>query len=229
MYSSFTDRGGHCVNCDSLRMDESNGIVVLCDGLNGVPCGDKAAAICSEAAFETLIGGGSATDAVISAGIALNTARQRDVLMSKASSTICALKTDGRECSFATVGDSRIYHFSDRRLSHVSVDDSAAYADFIAKCSIYENIRMNSNRSLLTRCLGDGREPVPHTDSFTLTEGDGIIVCSDGFWQYVFETEMQIDLLKSSTPDKWLDFMLRRLMHRSFLDGDNLTVVTIIN
>ena len=46
--------------------------------------------------------------------------------------------------------------------------------------------------------------------------GDAFLICSDGFWEYVCETEMEADLLKSDSAEVWLKYMLKRhLGHHS--------------
>ena len=84
---------------------------------------------------------------------------------------------------------------------------------------------MHPHRSRLTACIGEERAAQPHAEFFTLSPDDALLLCSDGFWQYVYETEMEIDLLKSCGAEDWLARMLIRLVHRSRLTGDNLTVL----
>jgi serine/threonine protein phosphatase PrpC len=109
-------------------------------------------------------------------------------------------------------------------LAEVSPDDSAGYAAFRRHEVDHEGIRLYDGRSHLTAALGDERELEPHTGSATVDEGDSVLVCSDGFWQYVWDLEMEIDLAKSSGAADWLELMLLRLVQRSQLDGDNFTV-----
>ena len=50
---SYTNVGGHEPNCDFSQVVEHEGsfLMVLCDGLNGLPSGDQAAKIISDAAM----------------------------------------------------------------------------------------------------------------------------------------------------------------------------------
>jgi serine/threonine protein phosphatase PrpC len=76
---------------------------------------------------------------------------------------------------------------------------------------------------------GDAEKPqLPPTlsaDEAQLAPGDAMLVCSDGFWNYLFDVEMQADLLKARSADAWLRLMLLRLIQRSYLDGDNVSVI----
>ena len=78
----------------------------------------------------------------------------------------------------------------------------------------------------MTVCVGQKETIEPHEESFDMQEGDAILVCSDGLWEYVYETEMLIDLHKSFNAKEWADKMLLRATQRSHLKGDNMTLVT---
>lgn len=55
--------------------------------------------------------------------------------------------------------------------------------------------------------------------------GDAFLICSDGFWEYVYETEMEADLLKSDSTEVWLKYMLKRHILRAENKGDNYTAI----
>ena len=61
----YTNVGGHEPNCDHAQVIEHDGqiLIVLCDGLNGLPNGDQAAQIISDAALAALIEGKAPADA----------------------------------------------------------------------------------------------------------------------------------------------------------------------
>ena len=58
--------------------------------------------------------------------------------------------------------------------------------------------------------------------------GDAFLMCSDGFWEYLFETEMEIDLLKSRQPKDWVDFMLLRIVRRLKSESDNFSAIAVM-
>ena len=55
--------------------------------------------------------------------------------------------------------------------------------------------------------------------------GDAFLLCSDGFWEYVLENEMEIDLSKSNSAEEWVKFMLVRLLLKMNGKNDNFTVI----
>lgn len=225
-FASYTHLGRYHKNCDALRYsDEERFAVILCDGLNGMPSGELASAFCADTAIAMLTQG-KAPDVTLTATAALYAEAQcNSVALSRASTTACALLVENNTCQWANIGDSRLYHFSDGSLEHMSVDDSRAYAAYRAGEITYPQIRLHTERSQLSASIGDGRVNTPHSTQFQLKDGDGLLVCSDGFWQYVYETEMELDFIKTENAQNWLDLMLIRLVHRSMLDGDNLTII----
>ena len=90
-----------------------------------------------------------------------------------------------------------------------------------------EEIRFHVDRNKLLKVLGDTeelridqiREPVD------IEPGDAFLLCTDGFWEYVYETEMEIDLIKSRSPKEWTEYMVKRLLLRPAAERDNFTVL----
>ena len=58
-----------------------------------------------------------------------------------------------------------------------------------------------------------------------LTAGDAVILCTDGFWEYVYEEEMEADLLSSATPEEALNKMETRLLSRVGKFNDNYSAI----
>jgi hypothetical protein len=54
------------------------------------------------------------------------------------------------------------------------------------------------------------------------------LLCTDGFWENVFEVEMELDLAKSRGPSDWLSHMQNRLQERVGISHDNYTAVAIL-
>ncbi len=153
--------------------------------------------------------------------------QKAEPLCARAKTTGCALIAGNGVVTFATVGDSRVYIFSGDEFE-ASKDNSVAYAAYLRGEIPYSDIRMYPGRSALTACLGDERDVTPKSREVPLNPGDGMLLCSDGFWEYVYETEMQIDLFKAESAKDWAQAMLLRLAARSRLSGDNCTLIACI-
>lgn len=94
----------------------------------------------------------------------------------------------------------------------------------------FDQIRFHDDRKKLIKVLGNEEQlKITKLDQPIKAEkGDAILLCSDGFWEYVYETEMEIDLSKSSTAQEWGEFMIKRLLLRVSGDNDNFTCICVL-
>lgn len=229
----FTHPGRHNENQDTIDIWEGGSglIACVCDGLGGMGGGARASRFCAEGFLEKAkalsgkITAGLLAEQLVAVHEALMDKKQKSPGFGQARSTAVVVALDGARLAWAGVGDSRLYVFRGMDMELASDDDSAAYAEYRHGAMTYGDIRMADTRNVLTACLGDEREITPHSGEAELLPGDGILLCSDGFWQYVLEGEMGVDLCKSQTAQDWLSLMLNRLAGRSFLDGDNLSAI----
>ena len=61
-----------------------------------------------------------------------------------------------------------------------------------------------------------------------LVPGDSFLLCSDGFWEYIYDTEILVDWLKAGNAQEWGRLLLLRVMDRLRPGSDNLTVMTVL-
>lgn len=229
--AQYTHPGGHEENQDVLCAETAGQrlYACICDGLGGMGSGKKAAEFCAKLIQERAANLPKTATSQQLADILSQTHKefvrflQKKALPGQARTTAVLALMQNSRLYWANVGDSRLYLFRGIEMALCSTDDTAAYAEYRHGALAFEDIRMADTRSVLTACLGDGREPVPHSGEIALLPGDGILLCSDGFWQYVRETEMGVDLCKAASALDWLGYMLNRAAQRSMLDGDNLS------
>jgi serine/threonine protein phosphatase PrpC len=251
----FTHPGGHRINQDATRVLADDGLLraVVCDGLASLnkTTGEESAVDESEmnegavdegAADEGAAAANFCAETIMNASMSplshalLHTHQEMRTLQTtqatqagrtrvRSTAALCVLDLDSGILKWATVGDSRVYVFRGGVLAEASPDDSAGYAAFMRGEVDREGIRLFEGRGPLTACLGDECEPVPHEGMVQLAPGDAVLVCSDGFWEYVYDFEMQVDLLKALSADTWLRLMLLRLVQRSYLAGDSSTAL----
>ena len=137
----------------------------------------------------------------------------------------CVIDENGLQ--YFNSGDSRFYLFSGGTLSSMSKDHSVSQMSVDMGEMSFDDIRFDADRNKLLKVLGEktGNEigtvykPVP------CKKGDAFLLCSDGFWEYVLEEEMEIDLSKSKTAKEWIEFMVVRLLLKFSSANDNFTVV----
>ena len=67
----------------------------------------------------------------------------------------------------------------------------------------------------------------PEAGQAELRPGDAFLLCSDGFWEYVYQEEMLADLLKAETPEGWARDMLLRHIRRTPPGNDNFSLITV--
>ncbi len=80
----------------------------------------------------------------------------------------------------------------------------------------------------MLRALGQDDELTVETGQRELGPGShAFLLCSDGFWEYVLEQEMALDLAKAAGPGDWLERMRRRLKERIPADNDNNTAAAV--
>ena len=60
-----------------------------------------------------------------------------------------------------------------------------------------------------------------------LERDDVFLLCTDGFWEYVMEEEMEDTLDESRTPDEWLASMEKILLSRAGEKHDNYAAVAV--
>lgn len=223
LYSSYSDIGGRSCNEDSVKIKDVGGdrvCAVLSDGLGGHGGGDVA----SKAAVETICGSwnGTATPASLTE-LAMGVHRQILSLQTEAckmKSTLVILAIDGTRIDYAHVGDSRLYHFVNGKIVFQTKDHSASQIAVLLGQITPDQIRFHEDRARIFRALGQDGDLVVDAAEETLEPGKHVfLLCSDGFWEYVYENEMESELAKSSSPEEWIANM--RKIHKTRIPSDN--------
>lgn len=231
---AYTNQGGRKNNEDYCKFED--GIWVLADGLGGHECGEVA----SEAASAWTInfwnseGRPMNDEALIDLIKNVNTeviSLRKGGDDNSMRTTLVFAVTDGKKLRYANIGDSRFYLFRDDAIIRQSEDHSVSAA--MAKIGeiSYDEIRFNEDRNKLLKVIGnDEKLRIKAIDpEIDLQPGDAFLLCSDGFWEYVFEQEMEIDLSKSETPAQWLSYMTKRVLLRTEkVNNDNFTAICVM-
>lgn len=220
--ASYTCCGGHSINEDSFLVTDN--VFVVADGLGGHENGEVA----SDCAIKSVKGnctGNYSQKRIMEILEAANSAVVK--LGGPARTTIAAAFLENGIFRYANVGDSRVYYFRDGKVLAQTKDHSVCQAAVDMGTMSPEEIRHSDDRSRLLKVLGNDenlnlKKSYPEIQ---MREGDAFLLCSDGFWEYVYETEMQADLLKSDSSEEWLAYMLKRQLLRAKNEGDNYTVI----
>ena len=142
--------------------------------------------------------------------------------------TVVMLVIAGETARWAHCGDSRLYAFQDTAIVHQTLDNSVPQALVAMGEIMPEAIRFHEDRNRLTRCLGSpDKFRCTVAEPVTLSPGSSFLLCTDGFWEYVYEPEMLIDLAKATSPENWSSLMTERLLSRVPPDHDNYTALAL--
>ena len=228
--ASYTDTGGRPHNEDTVRLAWQKGglCLVVADGLGGHGGGGLASA----AAAEVICGGWDGQVSEEALARLIQQAHQRVLsLQARAcalKTTVTALEADGRQAAWAHAGDSRIYHFVNGTLVFQSRDHSASQIAVMLGTITPDQIRFHVDRSRVYRALGQDGELKVESHGEALAPGHhAFLLCSDGFWEYVYEEEMAEDLAAAASPEDWLARMRARLAARVPDNNDNNTAAAV--
>jgi PPM family protein phosphatase len=144
-------------------------------------------------------------------------------------STAVLLTMDGVQALWGNVGDSRLYYFHEGKIRRQTKDHSVAAIAIASSDSPEQDPRSHQDRSRLYQCLGSDGEIQPDAiaEPQLLYPGDAFLLCSDGFWEWVFEEEMEADLCKTELSAEWVAHMERRILAAADHDHDNYTAIAI--
>lgn len=231
---TYSNEGARPLNEDSfgVKNDENRCVAVLCDGLGGHNCGEVA----SKAAVKNIMKGISLIDKpeadkiynvlrIVNDGLVKQQIIKPEQKGMRTTAVGCIV--DDKELTYFNSGDSRFYFFSNGALNTMTKDHSVPQMSVELGEMSFSDIRFDSDRNKLLKVLGESTtnkvatvyKPIPYKS------GDAFLLCSDGFWEYVLEEEMEIDLSKANTAKEWVEFMLVRLLLRFNGNNDNFTVV----
>ena len=229
----YTNKGGRELNEDSygIRTVGKRTIAVLCDGLGGHNCGEVA----SELAVKSIMEGVTQLTELGSSQL-LNVLKITNERILKQQekpgqkgmrTTAVGCVVDPDAVTYFNSGDSRFYYFRNGSVYAMSKDHSVSQVSVDMGEMSFDEIRFDTDRNKLIKVLGESTssEIGSAYPPVTPQKGDAFLLCSDGFWEYILEEEMEIDLSKSDTAKEWIEFMAIRILLKLTPQNDNFTVV----
>jgi len=229
--------GGRDYNQDYVGfwLSDDGGCFVVCDGLGAYRGSEDASRIAVEAMLAFFK---EAPDSIGPYVIEENLKKTHKKIIdhkrhhpeiSSSCTTIASLFVAGDDITVAHIGDTRCYFFQNHKLVLYTVDHSVSQMAVHAGEISREQIRFHEDRNKLLRVLGSER--LPHADFHQtraeLGKGDFFLLCSDGFWEYVTEEEMEEDSRKATGAADWLKRMEKRLLKRVPRHNDNYSAVAV--
>lgn len=227
---AYTDMGGRDNNEDAYIMlnGETRCLFAVADGLGGHDCGEVASKIAV-----TVIGSLFARpDAAFNITEAIELANAE--IVKEQAKTGLGMKTtiagfyeiDGIGCVFHA-GDSRVYLFKDKKLVYQTLDHSVSQLAVFRGEITTDKIRNHKDRSKLCKVLGEEGKVEPSITPLAPHFYDTVLIVSDGFWEYIFEEEMEKLLGESDSPEIWIAKMRKLIAERTGDDNDNNTAIAV--
>lgn len=141
--------------------------------------------------------------------------------------TFVALIVRRNYAIWAHAGDSRLYHFRGDRLLHRTEDQT--YAAYL-RAEGREQEAADAERRLkhmLVSALGLKRPPnLIVNEAPALQVGDTFVLCSDGLWTYLPDSEMG-SIVSRCSPREASDELIRLARERARGQGDNLSMAIV--
>lgn len=220
--AKYSNSGGHQINEDSIYC--SSDLFVVADGLGGHYGGENASAAAVRCISEKYRGDISDVEIAQLLEAANDAVNQ---LNDGSHTTLAAAFVSGERMRIANVGDSRVYIFRGNKVHTVTKDHSVCQAAVDMGEMSYDDIRFSDDRSRLLKVLGGEGHLNLKTkyQPVELCDGDAFLLCSDGFWEYVHEREMEADLLKADSAESWKRLMLKRQLLKAKNKGDNYSLI----
>ena len=241
--SSICKQGGREYNRDylDLTVDKDGACLVVCDGLGSYYGSEVASRICSTKIIEQFreVKQLDASRAVKpeycqsyiqSAHNYVVDEKERNPKIRSSCTTVACVATDYNTTVISHIGDTRVYLFTGGKLHFQTRDHSLSQISVELGKIPLRDIRSDKDQNKLTRVLGSDYYIPPDCDIYNtpLKPGDAFIICTDGFWEYVYEEEMEEDLASSATPEEALAKMEQRLLARVTKFNDNYSAIVAV-
>lgn len=229
--SYISEQGGRVVNEDSLLVQHSDEHILLsvADGLGAHGGGDIASKVACEVIekeYPKIIKPNSKNicklfqavdDAIV--------AKQTDKVKMK--TTLACVLFRNRYMYAAHLGDTRIYTFKNDSKAYLTVDHSVAYEEVMKNHGTLDDIRKSPNRHILKAALGVGKIRPPDIFKQKIKTNTSMLICSDGFWEFVNEDEMLEILANTKTSHDWLERMLKLHSEKADTYNDNYSAICL--
>jgi serine/threonine protein phosphatase PrpC len=223
-HSQITDIGDRQVNQDAQASARQGGLAcfVVSDGAGGHAGGEIASNLVVKAVIDSFLQelsfGVRALQFYVSQAITkVAQGKKADAQLKDMSATVAAvlIDKDNRCALWAHLGDTRIYLFRNDKVHWITRDHSLVQQFVDAGYCPTEALRTHPQRSVLYAAVGtDGDTPPEVTmDAMPLRDGDAFLLCTDGFWEWIAENEMEQSLAASISVDEWLRKMRQIVEH----------------
>lgn len=232
-------------NEDSFCLAPELNLFVLSDGMGGQSSGEVASRLAAETVVQhcrdaaanpslalegaPIEGVSESTNRLASAVRLANQAIRREAQKAKArdgmGATVVAVQFDGERMSLAHVGDSRAYRLRNREIDQLTQDHSFV-ADQVRKGLMTpQEAERSKLQSLLLRALGPDSEVEVDVSEELVTEGDTLMLCSDGLTRELSDAQIAAVLHDTEDEQEAADRLVNLANQAG--GGDNITALVL--
>ena len=196
-------------NEDTLLLDETNGIVIVADGIGGRPAGHLASAEAARTVQEGLTSEGSSSgwgermvEAVQRANRNIWEAAREEPEHTGMGTTVTALAMQGDSGLWVVghVGDSRAYLLRDGGLKRITRDHTVVQELVESGALTLAAAEGHPLSHLINRAVGTSDEVEPDVFDGSAQAGDIFLLCTDGLAGLMTDSELE-DALEGLTSD----------------------------
>ena len=200
-FAIYTNIGDCRVNEDTVAVIDKGSVkcFLLADGLGGHGGGDIASAHIASV-VESVVNKANALDerlihqCFVQAQNSLLELQKKMNKEQALKTTLVMLLTDGITWTWGHIGDSRLYYFSNGRIKYVTSDHSVPQMMLKMGKIKPEELKHHPERNILLKVMGTAwTEPAYEVDvtGKKIEKGDAFLLCSDGFWEWVEDSDME--------------------------------------
>ena len=229
-----TRAGGRKINEDYIGEGRKNKIlcVVVCDGLGGHNSGEIASrtvvtTILKEFERTPEFSKEALTRYIKKANIAVMDMSVHDPECFGMASTAAVLLIKGNIALWANIGDTRLYRLEKDRIAEVTEDHSIAFERFMSGDIEYGDIRKSSDQNKLTSAIGTEDMRINISEERFIDKDTSFLICTDGWWEYVDEDELEYATGECQSVRKRLERMISVREENAPPNSDNYTAAIV--
>ena len=205
-----------------------SGLYAVCDGMGGARAGEVASQMACMgllALDPASAGKKDLRTAVVNMNKAIVSRSLAEDHLLGMGTTLTAVMIKEGSLILAHVGDSRAYLFHDGGLAQLTNDHSWV-GEMVRRGELTaEQAAIHPHRSVITRALGTDGEVDPDVKEVSVSEGDRILLCSDGLTGMVADEQIAELLAGRESPRVTAESLVRAALEGG--GEDNVTVVIV--
>ena len=209
-------------------------VCAVCDGMGGAAAGKLASEIAVRTYMETLVPAleegmspetiqSAMAEAAARANHAIREEAERKPEYTGMGTTLVSAVSYPGGVAVANVGDSRAYRVTAEGIRRITRDHSLVESMVERGDITEEEARRHPNRNLITRALGTDETVESDGYRTTLSEGEYLLLCTDGLTITVTDQEMLFEILHGGDEESCLSRLLA--IAKEHGAPDNVTAV----